>query len=110
MKKFIIFFIATSCLSIHPVWANKSGILEQGLMQDHDISVLSQSPPYTNFCLKERFKEENGKLYCNWGRSFAEACEDYFTESHIEKGAVVEEPTEIGSCANGNKVIRIKNN
>ena len=66
--------------------------------------------PYTNFCRKDTFEEKGGKYYGNWSPSFNLACTYPFT-SYIEKGAVLEKPTEVGQCSDsGIAVIKIVSN
>jgi hypothetical protein len=73
--------------------------------------VRAGGAPYTNFCQKQFFKESGGKLFCNWGASFAEACAITFpSDKYIEKGAVISGPEEIGSCSDGNTVLKVTNN
>ena len=77
--------------------------------ENFDPLVEGQQPPYMHYCKKKYFTKKDGKLYCNWGRSFGHACEvTNPADSYIYKASVTEEAKEIGRCPDDTKVLRIK--
>jgi hypothetical protein len=66
--------------------------------------------PFVNFCNKSLLSESNGRLYCNWGPTFAHACLGGFANSYIQKGAILSGPTNVGKCDNGSTVVKVTNN
>jgi hypothetical protein len=68
--------------------------------------------PYTSFCQKRFLKKDHGKLLCNWGDSFAYACNVTFpADGAIEKDAVISGPTVVGKCSdNKQPVVKIVHN
>jgi len=61
-------------------------------------------PPYTNFSLKEKLRENDGKIWGNWSSSFAGACIDPFDNRYIEKGSVIS-MEEVGKCSGSGKPV-----
>ncbi len=77
--------------------------------ENFDPLVEGQQPPYMHYCKKKFFQKKDGKLYCNWGRSFGHACEvTNPADSYIYKASVIEEVKEVGRCSDDTKVLRIK--
>ena len=66
-------------------------------------------PPYTSYCIKPHFRKKDGKMYCNWGPSFNHACDiEMPNDLYVHEGAKVEDKKEIGKCADGRKVFRLR--
>jgi len=60
--------------------------------------------PFTNFCLKEKLREVNGKIYGNWKPSFGGACLSDFDNYYIEKASVISKE-EVGRCSQTGKMV-----
>jgi hypothetical protein len=66
--------------------------------------------PFTNYCRKDKFREQDGKYWGNWSPSFGGACTSPSLNSYIEKAAVIEK-TELGKCSDsGINVIKVVSN
>jgi hypothetical protein len=78
---------------------------------DRPLTMPEQADaPFVNFCAKELLHESGGKLFCNWGPSFAHACVAPWANAFVQKGAVIEGPDVVGTCDNGRTVVKIVNN
>jgi hypothetical protein len=73
------------------------------------IPPRGTTAPYTNYCRKDKFRDQDGRYYGNWSTSFNGACTNPF-ESYIEKGGVIE-LAELGKCSDsGINVIKAVSN
>ena len=99
--------LATSFLPLISISAEE---VELTVEENLEAIVEGQiTSPYTNFCQKRFLKEKNGKLYCNWGRSFGHACSITFPNNKsIEKGSVISGPKTAGKCSDGQVVVKLQ--
>lgn len=72
-------------------------------------AAMTAGPPYTNFSLKEKLREKDGRIWGNWNPSFAGACIDPFDNKYIEKGSVISK-AEVGKCSSGKVVVKYVHN
>jgi hypothetical protein len=65
----------------------------------------------TSFCRQQYLKDRDGNLYCNWGTSFANACDIHTPKDRIvPQGAVIKAPESSGKCADGRAVVKVIHN
>ena len=67
-------------------------------------AATTGGPPYTNFSLREKLREKDGKIWGNWNSSFAEACIDLDANKYIEKESVISKE-EVGKCSATKKTV-----
>jgi hypothetical protein len=65
------------------------------------------SKSYVLYCREKYYKKEGGKIRCNWGASFTEGCMATFW-GHIESGAVISGPKNVGKCSNGDVLLQFE--
>jgi hypothetical protein len=64
---------------------------------------ITFSPPYTNFSLKEKLRQKDGKIFGNFSSSFTETCISQI-ERFIEAGSVIS-MEEVGKCSGSGSVV-----
>ncbi|MEX2963135.1 hypothetical protein [Microbulbifer sp. TYP-18] len=68
---------------------------------------LGQSPTLS-FCQQRFYREDDGRLSCNWAVNFNFAC--FISRPSnivIQAGAKISEPEIVGECDNGEPVIKL---
>jgi hypothetical protein len=75
-----------------------------------DINPSRTSCPCTNFCLKRLLNVKGGNLYCNWTISLDAACVQTSYSRYIKGGTITSGPTKVGSCVDGNEIVKVVNN
>ena len=108
--KYIILSVVSVCLAL-PMTAQSEEEDSPSISVEQNARALvgtQGASPYTNFCQKRFLKDQRGKLYCNWGQSFSYACSITSSNKYVEKGALIEGPSDAGTCSDGQKVVRIK--
>ena len=77
--------------------------------QRTNMNPSTTSCPCTNYCLKRLLKVHSGKLYCNWTISLDAACVQTSSSGYIA-GTITSGPTNVGSCVDGDEIIKVVSN
>lgn len=72
------------------------------------LEGLAGQSPTLSFCQQRFYREEEGRLLCNWAVDFRFAC---FASSPskivIQAGSKITEPEVIGACDDGELIIKL---
>lgn len=75
---------------------------------DDSSNREASGSPYLSFCQERFYKEERGRLFCNWAVNFNFACfVSYPSNKVIQAGAKLAEPEVVGKCDNGEPVVKL---
>lgn len=71
------------------------------------IEELSEVPEessvlaFSSYVRKNTLRRRDGKLWGNWGSSFAAACVHPQSNKYIYEGSIIGKPRKIGNCGSG---------